>query len=57
MTLLTFHGFLTDGVAKGAGPKRTRRIELLGDSISAGYGARGSAETNGCVVCWECCSY
>jgi hypothetical protein len=50
MTLLTLYGFVTDGVAKAAGPRRLRRIELVGDSISAGYGARGSAETSGCVV-------
>jgi len=37
----TFFGFSTDGTAMTAGPKRPRRIELVGDSISAGYGSRG----------------
>jgi len=36
-----FVGFITDGTAGGASPPRSRRIELIGDSISAGYGARG----------------
>lgn len=36
----TFLGFKTDGVPLPPTP-RTRKIELVGDSISAGYGARG----------------
>ncbi len=47
---LTFIGFKTDGVALPATP-RARRIELVGDSISAGYGSRGFANTPfGCPV-------
>lgn len=46
----TFFGFITDGEATAAGPARPRKIELIGDSISAGYGSRGSAETKGCPV-------
>lgn len=37
---LTFAGFYTDGAARAPTP-RTRNIELVGDSISAGYGSRG----------------
>ena len=50
---LTFVGFLTDGTAAPASPPRARRIELVGDSISAGYGSRGSAhlaKNFGCPV-------
>lgn len=43
-------GFTTDGKAAAPTP-RTRSIELVGDSISAGYGARGHAGTPyGCPV-------
>ena len=46
----TFVGFFTDGVATPPTP-RTRNIELVGDSISAGYGARGYANPPyGCPV-------
>ena len=46
----TFVGFLTDGVAAAPAP-RTRSIELVGDSISAGYGSRGYAGAPyGCPV-------
>ena len=46
----TFVGFLTDGVAVAPTP-RSRSIELVGDSISAGYGARGYAGAPyGCPV-------
>ena len=46
----TFVGFTTDGTAAAPTP-RTRSIELVGDSISAGYGARGHAGTPyGCPV-------
>jgi lysophospholipase L1-like esterase len=31
--------------------KRTRRIELLGDSISAGYGSRGDADLHSMNIC------
>ena len=44
-----FLGFTTDGVAVESTP-RSRRIELIGDSISAGFGSRGSASTPGCPV-------
>jgi len=48
---LTFYGFSTDGKAQSAGPKRTRKIELVGDSISAGFGSRGySGAPDGCPV-------
>ena len=50
---LTFVGFLTDGTAAPASAPRARRIELVGDSISAGYGSRGSAalaKNFGCPV-------
>jgi lysophospholipase L1-like esterase len=48
---LTFIGFVTDGTVAPAGPARSRRIELLGDSISAGYGARGFVGApGGCPV-------
>ena len=50
---LTFVGFLTDGTAAPASAPRARRIELIGDSISAGYGSRGSAalaKNFGCPV-------
>jgi len=43
-SMFTFIGFYTDGTAAPASPPRARRIELVGDSISAGYGARGSAD-------------
>ena len=47
----TFVGFLTDGVAAAPAPRRTRSIELVGDSISAGYGSRGYAGAPyGCPV-------
>ena len=49
----TFVGFLTDGTAAPASAPRSRRIELVGDSISAGYGSRGSAalaKSYGCPV-------
>ncbi len=42
-------GFTTDGIAVEPTP-RSRKIELLGDSISAGYGARGTSETINCPV-------
>lgn len=46
----TFAGFVTDGVPLAPLP-RTRNIELIGDSISAGYGARGFAGAPwGCPV-------
>jgi hypothetical protein len=41
---LTFVGFMTDGKAAPASTPRSRKIELVGDSISAGYGSRGSAK-------------
>jgi len=41
-------GFTTDGSAAKPTP-RSRRIELIGDSISAGYGARGSSNTANCA--------
>jgi lysophospholipase L1-like esterase len=50
---LTFVGFLTDGAAAPPSAPRARRIELVGDSISAGYGSRGSvglAKSFGCPV-------
>jgi hypothetical protein len=47
----TFVGWKTDGVAAPAPSPRTRRIELVGDSISAGYGARGTAALNAAKVC------
>ena len=37
---LTFLGFKTDGVPQPPTP-RARKIELIGDSISAGFGSRG----------------
>ena len=46
----TFVGFTTDGVPAAPTP-RARSIELVGDSISAGYGSRGHAGTPyGCPV-------
>ena len=42
MGAFTFLGFTTDGTPAPPTP-RTRKIELVGDSISAGYGARGKA--------------
>lgn len=46
----TFVGFWTNGQATPPTP-RTRKIELVGDSISAGYGARGYANPPyGCPV-------
>ena len=45
----TFLGFETDGTVAAPAP-RTRNIELLGDSISAGYGAKGRAGTPTCYV-------
>ena len=39
----TFLGFKTDGTVAPSPAPRTRRIELVGDSISAGYGSRGCA--------------
>eukprot|EP01052_Picozoa_sp_SAG31_P011694 SAG31_NODE_668_length_12945_cov_15.915849_4_plen_346_part_00 len=38
----TLLGWKTDGRALPPSEPRSRRIELIGDSISAGYGARGS---------------
>lgn len=49
-SFFTFVGFSTDGSAAPAGPARSRKIELVGDSISAGFGSRGSASTHGCPV-------
>lgn len=47
----TFFGFSTDGKPATAGPARSRRIELVGDSISAGYGSRGyQGAPGGCPV-------
>jgi len=47
----TFSGFSTNGQAQPAGPKRTRHIELVGDSISAGFGSRGyHGAPHGCPV-------
>jgi len=47
----TFFGFATDGAAAPAGPPRPRRLELLGDSISAGFGSRGyRGAPDGCPV-------
>ena len=48
---LTFLGWKTDGNALPASPPRTRKIELLGDSISAGYGSRGHAALNAAHEC------
>jgi len=46
----TLLGFATDGAVIAPTP-RTRNIELVGDSISAGYGSRGYAGTPyGCPV-------
>lgn len=42
----TLLGWKTDGRPAPAKPRRARRIELLGDSISAGYGSRGTAALN-----------
>ena len=39
----TLLGWKTDGTALPPSEPRPRRIELVGDSISAGYGARGNA--------------
>jgi hypothetical protein len=51
----TLLGWKTDGVPTapptGNGGRRRRRIELLGDSISAGYGSRGTAALNAANVC------
>ena len=44
-----FRGFSTDGYAEQPTP-RTRRIEVVGASLTAGYGSRGSASTSGCPV-------
>jgi len=38
---LHFVGFITDGQAATPSPPRSRRIEIVGDSITAGFGARG----------------
>ncbi len=48
---LTFLGWKTDGKAGPAGPRRRRKIELVGDSISAGYGSRGDAALHAANVC------
>ena len=49
-SFFTFLGFATDGTPQPPTP-RTRKIELVGDSISAGYGSRGYANTPfGCPV-------
>eukprot|EP01126_Amoeba_proteus_P010696 TRINITY_DN141_c0_g2_i2.p1 TRINITY_DN141_c0_g2~~TRINITY_DN141_c0_g2_i2.p1 ORF type:complete len:256 (-),score=28.24 TRINITY_DN141_c0_g2_i2:118-885(-) len=40
-SFFTFHGFSTDGTLASPGPVRQRKIELVGDSISAGFGSRG----------------
>jgi len=46
-----FLGFVTDGAFTAAGPFKKRKIELVGDSISAGYGSRGfSGAPLGCPV-------
>ena len=42
-------GFTSDGSTLTPTP-RSRRIELVGDSISAGFGARGSSSTPNCEV-------
>jgi len=42
-------GFITDGSTLAPTP-RSRRIELVGDSISAGFGAKGSSSTPNCEV-------
>jgi len=48
----TFVGWKTDGtVSATPKPIRTRRIELVGDSISAGYGSRGNAKLHAQNVC------
>ena len=50
----TLLGWKTDGTAAPparAVPGRARRIELLGDSISAGYGSRGTAALNAAHRC------
>lgn len=48
---LRFRGIYTDGTPKAAGPSRSRRIEFVGDSISAGYGSRGYVGApDGCKV-------
>jgi hypothetical protein len=48
---LTFYGWKTDGTVLPASPPRARKIELLGDSISAGYGSRGSAALHAADEC------
>jgi len=45
-----FGGFETDGIIQTPGPFRERKIELVGDSISAGFGSRGFA-VNGKTGC------
>lgn len=49
----TLLGWKTDGLAASTGPgtKRRRKIELLGDSLSAGYGSRGTAGLNAAGLC------
>eukprot|EP01127_Copromyxa_protea_P009358 TRINITY_DN2201_c0_g1_i1.p1 TRINITY_DN2201_c0_g1~~TRINITY_DN2201_c0_g1_i1.p1 ORF type:complete len:362 (-),score=75.30 TRINITY_DN2201_c0_g1_i1:17-1102(-) len=49
-SFFTFVGFSTDGKELPANRTRTRKIELVGDSISAGYGSRGTVATHGCPV-------
>jgi len=50
-SVFTFSGFSTDGAPATAGPARARRLELVGDSISAGFGSRGySGAPAGCPV-------
>lgn len=48
---LTFYGWKTDGTVLPASPPRARKIELLGDSISAGYGSRGNAALHAADEC------
>ena len=48
---LTFVGWKTDGVAAPPSAPRTRRIELLGDSISAGFGSQGNMRLNKLGTC------
>ena len=48
---LTFLGWRTDGNVRPASPPKTRKIELLGDSISAGYGSRGHAALHAANEC------
>lgn len=47
---LQFVGWKTDGTVLPPTPRK-RKIELLGDSISAGYGSRGDAALHAANVC------